>query len=276
MSIKSNDKGVLIFGFSNDQIDYFRQAIWCADRVNQYLGLPCTIITDKTPSQNSSHHIVIANAESGGSRVYSIQSQVVTKAWYNASRYAAWDLSPYDQTVVLDSDYVVCSDQLLDLFDSNQSILAIKHVYDITNRGGFAPYERISVHRGLHHYWATVLYFDRSQISKDFFSVMGMIQKNYDHYANLYEFPSHPFRNDFAVSIALNTIYGHVPDAIPEIPWHMANVFADVGVKIHAKDTFEFTYRQGSQGAWQRMLLSRQDFHCMNKIDLEKIYATTS
>ena len=39
-------KGVLIYAFNNDKVDYFQQAVWCADRVNRFLDLPVSIITD--------------------------------------------------------------------------------------------------------------------------------------------------------------------------------------------------------------------------------------
>lgn len=265
-------KGILIYAFNNDSIDYFRQAVWCADRVNQYLDLPVTIITDVSSAagRSTAHSVIFSIAESGGYRVFNPSISNQADIWYNGNRFQSFELSPYDQTIVIDSDYVVCSNQLQLLFDMNLQVTAMKHVYDITGRDGFRPYQSISNAYGLHHYWATVLYFDRSQRAKDFFVLMDMIKKHYKHYSNIYKFRTSPFRNDFAVSIALNTLYGHVPEAVPVIPWKMANVFNDVGIRTQDQTTFELTYQV--EKAMRKIIVKDQDFHFMNKFDLAKIY----
>jgi hypothetical protein len=271
---KTTMKGILIYAFNNDRIDYFRQAVWCADRVNRYLNLPVTIVTDKTSYRRRTvtHSIVLTDAQSGGKRVFNPSISNQADIWYNGNRFQSFDISPYEQTIVIDSDYVVCSDQLLTLFDCNLKVTAMKHVYDVTDRDGFKPYRSISDSRGLHHYWATVLYFDRSKLAQDFFIMMDMIKKHYAHYSNIYRFPTTPFRNDFAASIALNTIYGHVPDAVPVIPWRMANVFNDVGIRTTDQETFELTYNVDANKTAKKILMKGQDFHFMNKFDLAKLY----
>jgi hypothetical protein len=266
-------KGVLIYAFNNGRVDYWRQAVWCADRVRQHLSLPVTIVTDLASQQSRTcdHDTVITEARSGGTRLYDHRNDTAGHAWYNSNRYQSYEISPYEQTLVIDSDYVVCSDQLLTLFDSGISVTAMKHVYDVTDRDQFRLYKNVSAHRGLHHYWATVLYFDRGVLTRDFFELMTMITDNYSHYAHIYDMPSRPFRNDFAVSIALNTVYGHVPEYIPEIPWAMANVFSDVDIAQISNDVFDLTYDSGDQS--RRTRIAGQDFHFMNKVALEKICA---
>lgn len=268
-------KGVLIYAFNNSRIDYFSQAVWCADRVNRYLGLPVTIVTDDVSIRDRpcSHNVVTSVPEIGGKRVYNPTVSHEADIWINGNRYQSWDLSPYDETLVLDSDYVVCSDQLLTLFDNNHSVTAMKHVYDVTGRDDYRHYQWISDRRGLHHYWATVLYFRRDRLSQDFFEMMDMIRKNYKHYSDLYRFNPSPFRNDFAASISLTAVYGHDPDSIPEIPWRMANVFSDVEITPVSDDTFDFYYTMGLDKKHRRTRISGQDFHFMNKIALQKLYA---
>lgn len=266
-------RGVLIYAFNNGLIDYFRQAVWCADRVNHYLNLPVTIVTDDDSMANrqTQHNVVLTQADCGGSRVFNPSADSNANQWFNGNRFQSWDLSPYQETLVLDSDYVVCSDQLLRLFDCGMTVTAMKNVYDVTDRNGFDPYQWISNRRGLHHYWATVIYFSRDQLSQDFFSMMDMIKKNYRHYSELYGFTMHPFRNDFAASVALTAIYGHDTDAVPEIPWNMANVFSDVEIGQINHDTFDFYYTYGKDHKKTR--ISGQDFHFMNKLGLSKLYA---
>jgi hypothetical protein len=265
-------KGVLIYAFNNARINYFRQAVWCADRVTKFLNLPVTIVTDPASAELDicKHNIIYTEASSGGTRVYSPSVSTREDTWFNGNRYQSFDLSPYEQTLVIDSDYVVCSDQLLTLFDTGIDVTAMKHVYDVTNRDQFRHYKSISSHRGIHHYWATVLYFTKSSIARDFFDLVTMIRENYRHYSDLYQFSVRPFRNDFAVSIALNTLYGHVPDRIPVIPWSMANVFSDVDITEIDSITFELTYQFDNKT--KKIKIAGQDFHFMNKNSLEKLY----
>jgi len=205
--------------------------------------------------------------------VYRPETDSRSAHWFNSNRYQSYDLSPYEQTLVLDSDYVVCSDRLLTLFDSGISVTAMKNVYDITDREGFRAYQTIGRSQvGLHHYWATVLYFDRSDLSKDFFDLVTMIKTHYRHYANLYRFPASPFRNDFAVTIALNTLYGHIPNAVPVIPWSMANVGSDVDISSTDQETFELTYITYADKKRRKLAVSGEDFHFMNKQGLARIY----
>lgn len=271
-------KGLLIYAFNNDSIDYFQQAVWCADRANKYLGLPVTIATDKKSQdgRNCWHDIIFCIPESGGRRIYSPNTSDVSDDWINGNRYQSFFLSPYDQTIVLDSDYVINSDQLLTLFDSNLELAVMKNVYDITGRNGFHAYQDISHKKRLHHFWATVIYFTKSAIAKDFFDMLILIKNNYIHYANLYSFPSSPFRNDFASSIALNTLYGHVPKNIPTIPWAMANVFSDVDISMEGPTTFGMTYPAGTtNNYYKRILVKNQDFHFMNKLSLARLYVNS-
>lgn len=263
-------RGILIYAFDNATIDYVKQALWCADRIEHYLGLPVTIVTDREKNINTRHNVVRTAPRSGGSRIYNPTQDSTMSRWYNANRYQSWDISPYEETIVLDSDYVVCSDQLNRLFESNISVAAIKNVYDVTDRGEFDSYRWISETRSLHHYWATVLFFRKDQTSRDFFSVMQMVADNYKHYADLYGFRSTPFRNDYAVSIALTTIYGHLPDLVPEIPWSMASAAGDIEISNVDGDRFDLEYT--SDKSRKRLQLQGQDFHFMNKKELAKLY----
>ena len=267
-------KGVLIYAFNNETIDYFQQAQWCADRVIRHLGLPVTIVTNEQSLQGraSQHSVRLIDAELGGSRLLHPGQEKTPSRWYNAARYRSYELSPYEQTLVLDSDYVVCSDVLLRLFESDVDITVMKHVYDVTGREGFRDFRHIPDRKTLHHYWATVLYFRRSQTAQDVFDMMDMIKHHYLHYANIYGFRATPFRNDYAVSIALNTVYGHVPDAVPEMPWKMANVYSDVDIVQIEDDIFDLGYMDS--GRPRRTRLAGQDFHFMNKTSLAKLYAS--
>lgn len=261
--------GVLIYAFNNGHIDYFGQAVWCADRVNTYLDLPCTIVTDDASCRPCRHDVIMTQARSGGQRRFDGKGQGQARTWYNKNRAQSFELSPYQRTLVLDSDYIVASDQLRRVFHSGISVTAMKHVYDVTNRDQFLKFQTISPNRGLHHFWATVLYFDRSELARDFFDIVNMITTKYGHYARIYNMDTIPFRNDYAVSIALNTIYGHLETSIPVLPWKMANAFSDVNIEQLADCCFRLTYPVGETS--RSIIVNDTDIHFMNKEALAAI-----
>ena len=267
-------QGILYFAFNNDRVDYVSQAVWNAPRVHRHLGVGCSLVTDQAskPEDTSMFDSVfITDSVSGGTRKYDHMNADSSAEWKNIGRCRAYDLSPYDQTLVLDTDYIVASDNLKCLFNSNQDFLCHREVLDVTDRENFARDTRFGdVHFPM--WWATVSYFRRSAKAEQIFHMWSMIQDNWYHYSRLYKFSQDLFRNDYALSIALNTVYGHVPESIPSIPWPLFTAFYDVYLNQLDDDCFQMNYvRMGQKSQHQRMILSNQDLHIMNKPDLGKI-----
>jgi hypothetical protein len=106
-------KGVLLFAFNNDIVNYYEMAVATAKRANHFLGLPVTLVTDSEslPVKQSYQfdNIVMAPADKSNKRDWGL--------WYNKGRYRAYQFSPYDETILLDTDYMVNSDKLLTTFD---------------------------------------------------------------------------------------------------------------------------------------------------------------
>lgn len=266
-------KGCLLFAFNNDKVDYVSQAQWSAPRINRHLGVPVTLVTDVMPDDTSMFdQVVLQESRSGGTRKYDHMNADSSAHWYNRGRCNAFDASPYEQTLVLDTDYIVASDRLKVLFQSGQDVLCHRYVLDVTDRRNFATDTRFgSVEMPM--WWATVLYFNRSRLAESVFDMMTMIEKNWYHYSRLYKFNQELYRNDYAISIALNTVYGHVPDAIPDIPWPLFTSFYDVYLNQLGDDKFQLNYVRmvDNREKHQRMILENCDLHVMNKPDLGKI-----
>jgi hypothetical protein len=64
--------------------------------------------------------------------------------------------------------------------------------------------------QGIPIYWATVMRFNRSNRCRDIFKMIEMVQNNYQHYADLHNFLPYTYRNDYALTIALRTVNGHL------------------------------------------------------------------
>lgn len=265
-------RGVVIFAFNSGEIDYQAMARWSARRIARHLGLPTTLITDSVPLYASEFEdVIITTAEAGGTRHFADIGHNVT--WFNGNRMDVSNLSPYDETLVLDADYVVCSNQLNLLFDLPQAFLAPITAYDITNTRTFNDLNWFGAHR-MPMAWATVMRFNRSLLSKSVFDMMLMVRDNWQHYRNLYGIAKSTYRNDHALSIALNTLHGH-QGRWPSVPWAMASVVPEHTLQQIDEDQFRVTYTT-SDSKLRHVVIAGQDFHAMGKRHLGDIIASTS
>jgi hypothetical protein len=104
-----------------------------------------------------------------------------------------------------------------------------------------------------------------------------MVQENYSHYSRIYGFRSTPYRNDYALSIALNTVYGHVSPRSIEIPWSLVNVEFDTEVELdNNKWTISFDRYVDTSMKRYRITTCDQDLHLLNKDALERIINETA
>jgi hypothetical protein len=98
-----------------------------------------------------------------------------------------------------------------------------------------------------------------------------MVQKNFDHYSNLHGFVAGTYRNDYALTLALNIVNGHSKNKQDIIPWNLVHVGKNTQLHKNNEDEFdtEFTVMYDN---WQRgkirkeyITLKNFDFHVMNK-----------
>jgi hypothetical protein len=249
-------KGVLIYAFNNGEIDYLAMAKWSQKRIKRLLGLDTTIISNAEQQ-----------ATSGGTRTFNSK----ISPWLNASRCNAWEDSPYDETIVLDADYIVNSNTLLKLFDTKQDFLIHQTVSDVTAQNHFNGQKSF----GELHFpqsWATVFYFNRAKNNQLIFETVRMIKENYTHYANLYKFPRMPFRNDFAFSIALGMLNGHTITDNNGIKWPLTTASTNVVVSVE-DDTIKLEYEKNNKH--MRLEIADLDLHVMNKKAMEEICASS-
>ena len=193
--------GALIFAFNNERTDYVKMAAWSAERIRHYLKIPVTLVTDATDPGLADQFDEVRRvaAQTGGTRYF--EDYADTVSWHNAGRTDAYSLTPYDQTLVLDSDYVVCGNQLEQVLSAPQDFLAHRTAFNVTR-----PEEKFLDTFGRNEFpmwWATVMMFRKGPTAQYIFDSMAMIKDNYEHYRNLYGIAERNYRNDYALSIAL-------------------------------------------------------------------------
>ena len=92
--------GALIFAFNNSEIDYLSMAAWSAKRIRRHLNIPVAVVTDSTEHTDVFDKVIQAIPEGSGTRHFTDFGTNV--AWHNANRTTAYELTPWDQTLVLE------------------------------------------------------------------------------------------------------------------------------------------------------------------------------
>jgi len=261
--------GALIFAFNNETIDYVSMAAWSARRIHQHLDIPVCLVTDTNVSNTIFDCIIKVVPTAGNRRYFGDYHKDVN--WYNSDRMDAYELSPWDTTLVLDADYVVASDRLATLFKVDQDFLAHRWAHDVTFGNDFAGLNYF----GRYHmpmWWATVMMFRRGHQAKMIFDSMTMVKNNWAHYLHLYNNSHATYRNDHALTIALGLVNGHLLNH-PNIPWSLSSIMPDYQIQQIDQDSFRVDY-QGVDSKPRWIELKGQDFHAMGTKNIGEIVAS--
>ena len=267
-------QGVLLFAHNNEQINYGYLAVWQAKLIKQYLNKPVTLVTDKTTvydlhnkklyNKELFDSVVISDAETDQKRLLGTE-WVVFK---NVDRCNAYELSPYDETIVMDTDILLQTAKLNLLWNSNADLLVSKDAHDVFDRK-YPEFVSLKEH-GIDFYWATEFYFKKSDTAKLFFDTCKRVKDNYAWYAILYGMNSSPIRNDHVWSIALHELGGTQNGSWAEtIP--RALRFSTDKDSILKIDSTGVTLGTSIKDKTQVARVSGQDVHLMNKIQLLEV-----
>jgi hypothetical protein len=257
-------RGAILFAFNSPKYDYYAMAEHTAKRINHFLNLPVTLVTDEESLVSSSGYkfdkVVTVKADKDNIRD--------GMPWINKGRYQAYELSPYDETLLLDVDYVVNSDRLIKCFDLYEDFCC----HDNT---AFYMHPKVSQEL-LSSYsyktlWATAVVFKKTERAKQIFECLKMVQENYTHYANIHQFISNVYRNDYALTLALRIVNGHTVLPGDIIPWNLLHVGKNTSVYANTDDEFNTEYTVLFDN-WQKGKIRKEyitikdtDFHVMNK-----------
>lgn len=204
-------KGVLLFALNNSEIDYTKLAVFAASRVKQFLNVPVSVVTDsrqqllKNDVDNTIDNIIDTQDHvSYTRRFYDGADSFKSLPWKNTTRYTSFELSPYDETLVIDVDYVINSSTLSYCWQTPHEFLIYKTASDLASATSIKYVSEYSIP----FYWATVFYFKKTHTVKALFDLVQYIKDNWQYNCLLYQLPDKKFRNDFAFSIAIHMLNG--------------------------------------------------------------------
>jgi len=179
-SVSGKSKGILAFANNSPSVDYESIANKTLQLASKSLGLPV--------------HLVVGQKQENWRNTRYDVDQKKTVVWNNFNRYQAWELTPFEQTLVIDVDYLITTQRLLGLFDTPQDLILCHK-----NEMLFEPTLDVTA---LTPVWATVFYFRKTQRTGLFFQLVGRIQRNWEYYRVLFGIAELRFRNDYAFAMA--------------------------------------------------------------------------
>lgn len=241
--------GVLIYCFDTEAVKYHPTANFAIAQIKKHLGLPVTVVTDTDTQSHlqGQDNVVLIEPRTNNKRFYNNKSI----PWLNLERVNAYEYSPYDVTILMDSDYFVYTDNLLQYINTAYDFLLHDKVYDATGRNSF-NYDTKSI---IPIVWATVTIFKKSAVAKNIFAMIKHVQKHYDYFCNLYRIEFQNYRNDYAFAIALNQLSGHTTAFIPSAMAMLPSTTEIVKIS-ESGITFKFD---------KEINLVTQDVHVLNK-----------
>lgn len=257
-------RGAILFAFNSPTTNYYKMAEFAAKRISKFLDLPVSLVTDKSSVTESPgfkfDKIFYVDPDTDNKRSKDI--------WINKGRYQAYEISPYDETLLLDVDYIVNSDNLLKTFEMGTDFCCHESM-DLL----FQPNSEQASLSNLSYniLWATVVQFKKTKRVKHIFECMEMIQKNYDHYAYLHNFISGMYRNDYALTLAVRIANGHFLNKADVIPWNLLHVGENTNVYKNSDSELDTEYTvlfdRWNKGKIRKEYITIKDldFHVLNK-----------
>jgi hypothetical protein len=260
-------RGVLLFASNNDAVKYTDLAEIAAVRCKQYLNVSVSIVTE-TPDQiktvSTFDQIITVKETVEQYKKFNNSNQFKISQWKNFSRADAYDLSPYDETLVIDVDYFLYTDKLKWCFDQPGDLVIAKRSQDVSYTRDNSEFVYLGATQ-LDFYWATVFFFRKTLENKIFFDFVSHIKDNWRYYKHQYQFNSHLYRNDFSFTIAAHVL----KELVTDLPFPLFYIidkdqvvsFDDISCKIiFNKDSKEILSD-----------IRNIDIHVMNKLALKDI-----
>lgn len=269
--------GVLLFCHNNRDLDYALMATIAGGLAKKNLKRSVSVITDQSTldwveeSGNELFHKVFDNIITTEkpeiSNYRKLYDGVHSKniPFINSSRCDAWELTPYDRTLLIDTDYLVMSDHLNQYWDLDQDIMISPEIRDAYSTPRIGVHDRYVSDVGCKLYWATTVMFTKNRETEIFFDLVKHIRDNYEYYGDLYQFRSRQYRNDISFSIALHMLNYYQKDDTIGLPPVLSTMDKDILVDVKENGRLTFLLSPMLDSKFCAGSFFDLDIHVMNK-----------
>ena len=284
-------KGFMIFAHNNEEIDYLKLAAINAKLIKHNCGIEnITVVTNRHSydyTSNSMGEDFLLDAipnfifvekdkdfKRANIRLYKDTSHSIKNLpFYNIDRCDAYSLSPYDETILVDADYLILSDCLNNCWDHDNELMMNWEYQDIMIERDDPTLRRLHP-AGIAMYWATVVYFKKCNFSEQFFNTVKHVRDNREYYQDVYKWPGNLYRNDYSFSVAAHMLSGFCEKGLPQLPVPKLYKTFDTD-DIHSVPSInEIIFYLEKPKALGDFMLTRWknvDIHIMNKCAINRI-----
>ena len=270
-------QGILIYAHNTRAVDYALLSVISAGLAIKHLSMPASLVTDDSTvswmKQSQIFHlaekvfenIIVADRPitNNQRRLYDGENNS-TVPFVNVNRDTAWNLTPYDRTLLIDSDFLIFSDVLNKYWNIDCDLLIGESINDIYSQDRMKYLDRHVSDTGVKLYWATTVMFTKNQNTRLFFDTVNHVKENYRHYADVFRFDHRQFRNDIAFSVSKHILDGYVESNLGTLPPILSALDRDILYEVNDQRlTFLIDHKLDSNYCAASM--SGVDIHIMNK-----------
>lgn len=272
-------RGILIFAHNNRDVDYALMSVISGGLAKKHLSLPVSLVTDQTTLDWIKESGIQSTADAVFDKVITVDKPVTDNArklhdgidgkvvpFVNLNRNDAYSLTPYDQTLLIDSDFLIFSDNLNNYWEYSNRVLLGQSINDVIGKNRLGYHDLYISDTGPHLYWATTIMFTKNDYAKNFFAILAHVKENYDYFSDLYRFYVKNYRNDIAFSIAQHIMDGNETQK----ECHLPSVFSVIDKDIlYSVEDNKLTFLIHSNGDnFCAASVKNTDVHVMNKASI--------
>ena len=270
-------QGILIYAHNTRAVDYALLSVISAGLAKKHLSMPASLVTDDSTvswmKQSQIFHlaekvfenIIVADRPitNNQRRLYDGENNS-TVPFVNVNRDTAWNLTPYDRTLLIDSDFLIFSDVLNKYWNTDCDLLIGESINDIYSQDRMKYLDRHVSDTGVKLYWATTVMFTKNQNTRLFFDTVNHVKENYRYYADVFRFDHRQFRNDIAFSVSKHILDGYVESNLGTLPPILSALDRDILYEVNDQRlTFLIDHKLDSN--YCAASISGVDIHIMNK-----------
>jgi len=269
--------GILIYAHNNRTLDYALKSLISGGLAKKNLNVPVSLVTDPSTVEWMKESnifekamsifdnlIIIDRPTTDNQRKLHDGESVTTVPFINSNRHSAWELTPYDRTLLIDSDYLIFSNHLNKYWNVDCDVMIGESINDIYSNDRLGYLDKHISDTGIKMYWATTVMFTKNENSKLFFDMVGLIKENYEYYADIFGFNPTQYRNDIAFSIAKHILDGFEQSSVNSLPPVLTTLDKDILYSID-KDKLKFLINYNLDSNYFPSSVSNIDIHIMNK-----------
>jgi hypothetical protein len=190
----------------------------------------------------------------------------------NDIRVKSFELSPFDETLVIDCDYLINNDILKYCWQQPHDFLIHKEALDLSGYR-FDPRLITLSDKSIDFYWATVFFFRKNKNTEIFFDYLNHIQENWNYYRYVYQIEQSLYRNDFAFSIAIHVMNGYQNGTwAHDLPGKLYyTIDKDILIE-HTNTEMKFLIeKEKYRGEYTVMKTNGINVHVMNKFSISRL-----